>query len=165
MWSNMEVFNVRSFSWRHRILGGNNGAKDSEMSYFFETSVSLFVSQQRVTWRDSICIPDRPAILVTERTRSELPAWREQISIRKRVQRQGSPHHSKPSGKCMCSQVLTLKIHTFCSYVSCGSYKKQLLLSYKALTQCSCVFCGVRTKSLCILYICFSFQVFKAFFF
>jgi hypothetical protein len=70
----MEAFNARSFYWRHHILGGNSVAKDSEMSYFFEMSVSVFVSQQRVTWRNSVCVPERPAILVTERTRNELPA-------------------------------------------------------------------------------------------
>lgn len=70
----MEVFNVRSSSWRHHILGENSVAKDSEMSYFFETSVSVFVSQQRVTWRYSVCVPERPAILVTERAHNELPA-------------------------------------------------------------------------------------------
>jgi len=71
----MEVFNVRSSSRCHHILGGNSAAKDSEMSYFFETSVSVFVSQQRVTWRGSVCVPERPsAILVTEKTRNELPA-------------------------------------------------------------------------------------------
>jgi hypothetical protein len=71
----MEVFNVRSSSWCRHILGRNSTSKDSEMSYFFETSVFVFLSQQRVTWSGSVCVPERPsAILVTERTRNELPA-------------------------------------------------------------------------------------------